>query len=148
MDLTVGKLARAAGVGVETVRFYERRGLLERPARKGSGYRTYAETALVRLRFIRRAQQLGFTLNEIRELISLEETATQKCDAVRDRATDKISTIERKIEDLARMKAALERLLAVCDGGQPIRDCPIMSCLQASAADATQDDACACSEAA
>jgi Hg(II)-responsive transcriptional regulator len=132
MALTVSKFARAAGVGVETVRFYERRGLLEQPARKGAGYRVYSESALLRIRFIRRAQELGFTLNEIRDLIALEQDALQKCDVVRDRAVVKIAAIERKIDDLTRMKAALEGLYEACPGDQPIQDCPLMSCLRDS----------------
>jgi MerR family mercuric resistance operon transcriptional regulator len=130
MNLTVGKLARAAGVGVETVRFYERRGLLEQPARKGSSYRVYTPAAVTRIQFIRRAQQLGFTLNEIAELIALEESASENCDAVRGRATDKISAIQRKIDDLEAMKGALQQMLTACPGSQPLSDCPIMSCLQ------------------
>jgi MerR family transcriptional regulator, copper efflux regulator len=128
MGLTIGNVARAAEVGVETVRFYERRGLLEQPSRRPSGYRVYPQAAVTRIQFIRRVQELGFTLNEIRELIALEQSG-ENCDAVRSRATGKIATIENKIRDLERMKLSLEQLLHACAGGQSMRDCAIMNCL-------------------
>ena len=137
MGLTVGKFARAAGVGVETVRYYERRGLLDQPVKRGTGYRVYPESALLRIRFIRRAQELGFTLNEIRDLISLERDAVQNCSAVRDRASLKLAAIEKKISDLTRMKDALARLHDACPGDQPIRNCELMSCLRYCADDET-----------
>jgi Hg(II)-responsive transcriptional regulator len=129
MGLTIGNVARAAEVGVETVRFYERRGLLEQPARRPSGYRVYSDAAVDRIRFIRRVQELGFTLSEIRELIALEQKG-ESCDSVRTRASAKISTIEEKIRDLQRMKHSLESLLSTCEGGQSMRDCPIINCLE------------------
>src|SRR5262245_20401674 len=128
MSLTIGNVARAAHVGVETVRFYERRGLLEQPERRPSGYRIYPAGAVARIRFIRRVQQLGFTLNEIRERIDIEQSG-ENCDAVRTRVTDKIATIEDKIRDLERMKDSLQDLLHACAGGQSMRDCPIIHCL-------------------
>lgn len=130
MTLTVSKLARAADVGIETVRFYERRGLLEAPPRRPSGYRMYSHSAVTRIQFIRRAQKLGFTLNEIGELIEFDSRATGNCGDVRDRAVSKIAAVERKIADLVRMKAALETLLGKCDGTRPIKECPVMDCLQ------------------
>lgn len=130
MDLTVGKLARAAGVGVETIRFYERRGLLEEPPRTSSGYRRYTPQAVARIDFIRRAQRLGFTLNEIRELIELEEDPNCTCDVVRERALAKIAAVEEKIAQLSAMRGALQEVLQTCDGTRAVRECPLIDCLQ------------------
>src|SRR5436305_1691974 len=108
--LSIGQVARRAGVGVETVRFYEREGLLDEPARRQSGYRQYAGDAIDRLRFIRRAKELGFTLREIKGLLVLRlDTGAQRAD-VKQRAADKIADIEAKIADLRRMRDALARL--------------------------------------
>ena len=127
--LTIGAVARRAGVGVETVRFYERAGLLEEPARRESGYRQYAEDVVARLRFIRRAKELGFTLKEIRELLGLriDDTATRS--DVRKRAQAKVADIEAKILDLQRMREALLKLTATCRGHGPASDCPILEAL-------------------
>src|SRR5215469_14163370 len=102
--LTIGQLARRAGVGIETVRFYERQGLLAEPARRASGYRQYTEDVVTRLRFIRRAKELGFSLREIAELIALRLDPTKTCGDVRRRAKAKVADIEAKIRDLERMK--------------------------------------------
>src|SRR2546425_6976159 len=102
--LTIGQVARRAGVGVETVRFYEREGLLEEPPRRESGYRQYGEDIVARLQFIRRAKELGFTLNEIKELLSLRLDPSTTCAEVKDRAQAKIADIEQKIRTLQRMK--------------------------------------------
>jgi MerR family transcriptional regulator, copper efflux regulator len=133
MSLTVGKLAMKAGVGIETIRFYERRGLLDPPPRRPSGYRIYPEGTVPRLQFIRRAQQLGFTLNEIRDLIALDQDKTADCGVLLERTGHKIATIEQKIADLQRMKNALQELEHSCQGGTPIRECPIMDCLSGRA---------------
>ena len=127
--LTVGKVAKAAGVGVETLRFYEREGVLDPPARTASGYRIYDARTIERIRFIHRAQELGFTLREIRELIALDSDPDADCDNLRDRAVLKVKLIEKKIADLHAMKAGLGKLLDSCEVGQPIRDCPVMRCL-------------------
>src|SRR5687767_12378132 len=104
MGLTIGILAKQAGLGVQTLRFYEREGLLDEPARASSGYRTYDEAALKRLRVIRRAQELGFTLKEIKDLIALQDDRVTDCDRVRVAAQAKVRDMERKIADLSRMK--------------------------------------------
>src|SRR5438445_10622353 len=96
--LTIGQLARRAGVGIETVRFYERQGLLEEPARKESGYRQYQEDVVARLRFIKRAKELGFSLREIMELLSLRVDPTTRCAEVRSKAAAKISDNVASIE--------------------------------------------------
>ena len=100
--MTIGELAREAGVGVQTVRYYERRRLLPRATRRASGYREYTSAALDRLRFIRRAQELGFTLSEIAELLALRLDPHTTANDVKARAGDKIREIDRKIGDLER----------------------------------------------
>ena len=127
MTLTTGALARRAGVNIQTVRFYEREGLMKPAPRSVSGYRTFDEEALARLTFIRKAQQLGFTLKEIRELIALETDPDAPCDRVRDAATVKLEAVEEKIADLERMKAALRNLVSTCRGGVPVRECSVIN---------------------
>jgi len=127
--MTIGRLARSAGVGVETIRFYERKGLIAEPPRTFAGYRTYPPEAVGRLRFIRRAKELGFTLREIRELLDLRADESTTCDVVRARAAAKIADIEEKIRSLQTMKAALERLAAECPASGPASDCPILDAL-------------------
>src|SRR5262245_9411900 len=127
--LTIGQVARRAGIGVETVRFYERQGLLEQPARGDSGYRQYAEDVVGRLRFIRRAKELGFTLKEIAELLALRLDPDTSCGEVRGRAKAKIDDIDTKIRDLQRMRRALDKLVASCRGRGPISACPILDAL-------------------
>ena len=129
--LTIGRLARAVGVNLETVRYYERRGLLPKPPRSGSGYRLFPMEAKRRLRFIRRAQELGFSLGEIRELLSLRVAPTAKSADVRRRAQAKITDIEAKIRSLQSMKKALRELTQTCSGCGPVRDCPIHENLDA-----------------
>ena len=124
--LTIGQVARQAGVGVETVRFYEREGLLEQPNRKPSGYRQYGDDAVARLSFIRRAKELGFTLNEIKELLSLRLDPSTNCADVRSRAQAKIADIDDKIRTLEQIKTALLNLTKACRGRGPISECPIL----------------------
>lgn len=127
--LTIGQVAKRAGIGVETVRFYERQGLLEEPKRKPSGYRQFDEGIVARLQFIRRAKQLGFTLKEIRELLALKLDPSTTCADVRGRAEVKITDIEAKIESLQRMKRALVKLTNACNGRGRMSDCPILDAL-------------------
>lgn len=128
-SLTIGRLAREAGVNLETVRFYERRGLLPRPPRSASGYRLFPKDAARRLRFIRRAQELGFSLAEIRDLLSLRMSATAKRTDVRKRAEAKIADIDAKIRSLDSMKRTLRKLTNSCEGCGPIAECPILESL-------------------
>jgi MerR family mercuric resistance operon transcriptional regulator len=102
--LTIGKVAHQAGVGVETVRFYEREGLIVEPVRSGSGYRQYPEETVSRIRFIRHAKELGFSLREIRELLSLRVASDRSTAEVKAHAQAKIADIEQKICTLRRMK--------------------------------------------
>ena len=113
---TIGNLAREAGVGVETVRYYERRGLLERPVRRGSGYREYSDADVARLRFIRRAKALGFTLAEIRELLPASDNGC--ADGVLVAARSKLAQVEADRVELDALHERLLRLVEVCaDGG-------------------------------
>lgn len=130
--MTVGQVARQAGVGVETVRFYEKNGLLEEPPRSASGYREYDEQTVNRLRFIQRAKELGFTLAEIEELLSLRYSE-QPCDDVRRRAEAKVAQIEAKVALLLRMKEVLGRLASSCCEQSDKRRCPILESLDGRA---------------
>lgn len=124
--LTIGRLAEQAGVGVETVRFYEREGLIAQPERPMSGYRRYPPEVVGRVRFIRHAKELGFTLKEIRDLLELRVDPRSTCEDVRQRARDKVADIEQRIAGLERMKAALVRLGRKCRGRGPTSECPIL----------------------
>ncbi len=128
--LTIGEVARQAGVGVETVRFYERQGLLEEPQRRASGYRQYEEEAVAVLRFIRRAKELGFTLKEIQGLLALRLDATATRAEVRQQAKAKVADIEARIADLQRMRDALQTLIKKCHGDGSTTGCPILAALK------------------
>ncbi|RMH00813.1 MAG: heavy metal-responsive transcriptional regulator [Planctomycetota bacterium] len=128
--IQIGQLARRAGVSVQTVRYYERRGLLPEPPRTASRYRVYPEEALTRLRFIRRAKELGFTLTETEELLSLRAEPGASCAEVLARANEKIARIERKIADLEAMRQALLALADQCRGNATPTRCPILRALE------------------
>ena len=130
--LTIGALAKRAGVGVETVRFYERQGLLARPARPGRGYRKYPESAVERIHFIRHAQSLGFTLEDIAGLLALKLTAGSSCAAVRGKAAAKLADVEDRIAKLEEIGAALEKLVTACPGRGALATCTILEALEAS----------------
>ena len=127
--LSIGQVARRAGVGVETVRFYEREGLLEEPARRASGYRQYPEEVVTRLRFIKRAQQLGFSLKEISELLLLRVDAQTSCEEVKQRTEAKLAEVERKLVELHRMRQALLQVHSLCTGQGPTGRCPMLEAL-------------------
>ena len=127
--LTIGQVARRADVGVETVRFYERQGLLQEPARKESGYRQFTEDVVARLRFIKRAKELGFSLKEIKELLALRVDPETTCAEVKSRAQAKIVDVEAKILALQRIRKALVKLTTVCRGSGPTSECPILDAL-------------------
>ena len=124
--LTIGKVARLTGVGIETIRFYEREGLIADPPRKESGYRQYGPETVSRLRFIHRARELGFSLKEIKELLFLRLDPRTTCDSILDRAEEKIREIEERIQTLQRMKEALRALAKACPGQGPVTQCPII----------------------
>lgn len=125
-SLRTGELAQLAAVNVETLRFYERRGLLPEPPRRASGYREYPPEAVERIGFIKRAQELGFSLNEIKELLSLKVDPDTTCAYVRDRTQDKIADVKQKIRDLRQVEKALVRLAAACPGRGSADACPIL----------------------
>lgn len=125
--MTISRLAGAAGVNVETVRFYQRSGLIKEPARPYGGYRTYEDEDVRRIRFIKRAQLLGFTLDEIASLLRLE--GSQKCASTRDLAARKLAMVEEKLSDLLAMKKALATMVSRCDSEDPGAACPIIQAL-------------------
>lgn len=128
--MKIGEFARRAGVNIETVRYYERRGLMPEPERRDSGYRQYREADLERLRFIRRAQELGFTLSEIEELLELRTDPQTTAAEVKARAEEKIADVSARIADLERIRHALEHLAGQCKGGRgPTGDCPLLDAL-------------------
>jgi len=124
--MTIGQVAKLAGIGIETIRFYEREGLIDEPPRRESGYREYSADIVTRLTFIKRAQELGFSLSEIAELLSLKLHPDASCVEVRKRAEAKVTDIEAKIRDLQRMKKSLMGLIASCVGNKPVTECPIL----------------------
>ena len=125
MTLTIGKLASAAEVGVDTVRFYERAGLLKKPVRSASGYRLYDAADAARLRFIRRAKALGFSLDEIGELLKLNDGGGRRS-AVRALAQKRLAEIEQKLLDFGRMRDTLRELVHRCHGEGSLKGCPII----------------------
>jgi MerR family mercuric resistance operon transcriptional regulator len=127
-ELTIGKLAERAGVNVETIRYYQRRGLLDEPKKPLGGYRHYAADVAKRVRFIRRAQALGFTLEEITGLLRLD--AAGACAETRELAVHKLALIDEKLTALGAMREGLAVLLTKCDTGSK-RPCPIIQVLVA-----------------
>jgi MerR family mercuric resistance operon transcriptional regulator len=125
--LTIGRVAKAAGVNVETIRFYQRLRLLEEPARPPGGVRRYGGESVARLRFIKRAQQLGFSLAEVQRLLILEDP--QSCGKARSLAAEKLALVEARIADLERMRGALKELVARCDVRRGKVACPIIATL-------------------
>jgi len=130
--LTIGELAKRGQVNRETVRYYERRRLLPPPSRSMSGYRIFSDEALRRLRFIRHAKALGFSLNEIKELLGLRVNSPIGCDRVRERTQGKIDDIDKKIHDLKKMKGALSDLVTACVRRRRTDECPILGSLEAN----------------
>ena len=129
MALTIGEVAKRSGIGLETVRFYERKGLIEEPPRTDSGYRQYPKDVVGRIRFIKRAKELGFSLKEISELLSLRVDPGTTCADVRKQTELKLTDVEEKIRALRRIKTALKKLAASCVGTGPTSECPILEAL-------------------
>jgi len=127
--LKVGEVARRAAVNVQTIYFYEREGLLPRPPRTASNYRMYSEDTVRRVRFIKRAQELGFALRDIKELLSLRATPGTRCAGIRQRAMAELRDIDEKIGTLQAMRNALTKLIGECAGRRPITACPILEAL-------------------
>lgn len=127
---TVGQVARGAGVGVETIRFYERKGLIPEPPRRPSGYRQFPPETIGRLRFIQRAKDLGFTLKEIKELLDLRVDPYTTCPDIREKACVKLADVKDKIRALRRMERVLSVLSTACQNSDSISDCPILDALE------------------
>ena len=125
-SFSIGEVADQAGVGVETVRFYHRRGLLQEPPRQGTSHRRYPPEAVARIRFIRGAQDVGFSLKEIQELLALRVAPGASKAEVKSRAEEKVAEIEKKTRDLQRMRDTLLKLIGACEGMGPLDDCPIL----------------------
>lgn len=128
-QFTIGKLADESGVGVETIRFYERKGLIKKPAAK-IGFRQYPEEDAKRVRFIKRAQTLGFTLKEIKELLDLNSKQRVSCGELEKRAEAKIKEVEQKIRDLQKMKKSLLEISSACGDGKQATNCQILNCYE------------------
>ena len=124
--MKIGEVARRTGVGVDTIRFYEREGLLQEPERRPSGYRQYDESTVRRLEYVSRAKGLGFTLAEIRGLLELSFAAHVGCDHVRQRAEAKIADIEDKIRNLQQMRRSLRSIVSRCQAKDSAKDCPLV----------------------
>ena len=125
-EVTIGRLAKAVGVNIQTVRYYERRRLLTPTARTPSGYRLYGTAEIRRLRFIKNAQSLGFTLEEIAGLLNLRVNSAARCGDVQRRAQGKLARVEAKIKDLEAMSRVLRNLIRSCRSQQPTDRCPIL----------------------
>lgn len=127
--LRVSQVAQRAAVNLQTIHFYERKGLLLRPPRTAANYRMYSQDTVHRVRFIKRAQELGFALKDIKELLSLRATPGTRCADVREQAQTKLQDIDEKIVALQRMRRALTKLIGECEGKKPISACPILEAL-------------------
>jgi MerR family copper efflux transcriptional regulator len=125
-SLSIGQVAKAADVGVETVRFYQREGLIEEPAREGTRRRRYSQETVARIRFIRGAQNVGFSLKEIEDLMALRLAPGTSKAEIKARAQAKVDEIEEKMRDLQRMRDTLMKLIGSCEGTGTVEDCPIL----------------------
>jgi MerR family mercuric resistance operon transcriptional regulator len=123
---SIGELARQANVNIETIRYYERRGLISEPPRNKSGHRQYSKEAVRRIDFIKKCQTLGFSLKEIEEILELRITPESSCADMQSRVTEKLTAVDKKIDELARIRDALSRLQKKCSGNGPIGGCPIL----------------------
>lgn len=130
-EMTIGILAKKSDVTVETVKFYEKVGVLPKPQKPSSGFRTYPSEYVSRIHFIKRAQELGFTLREVKELLKLKVDKKATCGQVMKKTDEKILEVEKKIKDLKQMKKSLEQIRECCeDGTQTLTDCPILECFE------------------
>ena len=128
--LTVGKVAKATGITVEAIRFYEKRGLLNEVGRTASGYRQYPPETVKRIRFIQHAKDAGFTLGEIGELLRLRQSKRDSCVRIRDRANNKLRDVERRLQELSLIRDALSDLVNRCDNNDNMGECPIIDALE------------------
>ena len=128
--MTIGKVSKQTGVGVETVRFYEKSGLIDKPPRTESGYRQYPPNTVIRIKFIKRAKELGFTLKEIHELLNLRLDPRTTCDDVRQMAEEKLRNVRAKIQSLQGIEKRLSELIDACAVGGLDGECPILEGLE------------------
>ena len=128
--LRISQVASQADVNLETIRYYERQGLLPKPPRTGANYRRYPADTVGRVLFVKQAQALGFTLKEIKELLSLRATPRARCEDVRRRAELKMHDIDEKLHALQAMREALRTLVRECVGARPVTDCPILAAFE------------------
>ena len=127
---TIGEVAKQTGISVETVRFYEKQGLITKPQRTSAGYRQYSPEAIRKVHFIRRAKAAGFTLNDIGELLALRREPGASCSDVKQRALKKIAEVDQKIKDLRKIRGALDRLATKCSGTGGLDNCPILEAFE------------------
>lgn len=131
--MRTGQVATEAGVNVQTLRYYERRGLLPEPSRLDSGYRAYGANSVAVVRFIKRAQEVGFMLSEVEMLLHLAQGGPASCDAVKELAHQKVGDLDRRILSLQAMRVSLERLVETCDRPKRSRECPLIESLGGAA---------------
>ena len=128
--LSIGQLGKQAQVSVETIRYYEREGLIEKPQRTTSGYRQYPETMVRHLQFIQRAKDVGFTLRDIGELLRLKKTPGTSCTDIKLQALAKLDDVKQKITDLERIRDSLQDMVMRCNTTADLSDCPILESLE------------------
>ena len=129
MELSRGSAAKAAGVNIETLRYYERKGLIPKPKRSAANYRQYSEDTVARVRFVKHAQELGFTLEEIDSLLDLRGSTRARAEDVKNKALEKIAQIEKRIESLSAIRTELIALAETCTESQPASECPILQAI-------------------
>ncbi len=127
--MKIGTLAQKADVGIDTIRYYEREGMIPAPLRTPSGYRDYRDSDVARLRFVRRAKVLGFTLQEVRELLDLTASASDDMASLNARAQVKLDDVNSRIDEMVRVRDALQQLVTACPGHGALDTCPIMAAL-------------------
>lgn len=129
-QLNIGQVAKQTGISVEAIRFYEKQGLIEVPLRSASGYRQYQAATVKRIRFIQRAKEVGFTLKDVNELLSLRREPGATCTDIKLQATQKIEEIDQKIHDLGQIRSALASMIMKCRGRGSLAECPILEELE------------------
>ena len=129
MALTIGLVAKESATGIETIRYYEREGLVKSPPRSASGYRQYPEDTVKRLRFIKNAKELGFSLKEIKEPLSLRVSPEANCCRVKKHTEAKIVDIKERIQELRKIEKTLKKITVACDEQSPLGDCPVLEAL-------------------
>jgi len=129
-NFTIGKMAKLAQISRDTIRFYEREGLIEKPCRLDNGYRIYSEKTIARLQFIQRAKKMGFTLKEIDELLSIRQTTQNTCDEAKQQIIRKIENVQEKLLELNRLSRALKALSSNCKKNREQNECPLLEALE------------------